>query len=324
MDKKNDQSAGENQKSSAPAQGDKEGTTPSKKFASVARNLALARNGDQQAITEIAKAAVGAVRFAADKINEWNVKGPLLGGLHGLLVFADDGDLDILVDYITDNGAGRISLSDDACLTLLSAKNKGAYSEAERNLISDEIRRYGGNTLVNLFRRDGVNYSEVVRDVATRLKVPFEKDENDVVVEEATIRHLFAYSLEKMTPEDRNKLLDELNVTDVKVGGSVSALTIALGKAGGFTTYKIAVIVANAAAKAILGHGLSVAGNVVLTRTLSVMLGPVGWIISALWTAFDLGSPAYRVTVPCVIQIAYIRQKYIARYSARENSASEL
>jgi len=30
-----------------------------------------------------------------------------------------------------------------------------------------------------------------------------------------------------------------------------------------------------------------------------------------LWTLADLSSPAYRVTVPCVVQLAYMRQKMI-------------
>ena len=46
-------------------------------------------------------------------------------------------------------------------------------------------------------------------------------------------------------------------------------------------------------------------------RALSVALGPIGWAITGLWTLADLSAPAYRVTVPCVLQVAYIRQKLI-------------
>ena len=38
------------------------------------------------------------------------------------------------------------------------------------------------------------------------------------------------------------------------------------------------------------------------------MLGPVGWVLTALWTLLDIAGPAYRVTIPAVIQITYIRQ----------------
>jgi hypothetical protein len=47
-------------------------------------------------------------------------------------------------------------------------------------------------------------------------------------------------------------------------------------------------------------------------RGINIALGPIGWAVTALWTLADLASPAYRVTVPCVVQIAYIRRQLIA------------
>ncbi|MDE6045338.1 MAG: hypothetical protein K2F85_07480 [Helicobacter sp.] len=41
---------------------------------------------------------------------------------------------------------------------------------------------------------------------------------------------------------------------------------------------------------------------------MGVFLGPIGWIITALWTALDIAGPAYRVTIPATIQIACMRQ----------------
>ena len=88
----------------------------------------------------------------------------------------------------------------------------------------------------------------------------------------------------------------------------MAALQVAI-KASGFGSYKLAAVVANAVAKALLGRGLAFGATAGMMRTISVFAGPIGWAITAIWTAFDLGSPAYRVTVPCVIQIAYMRQK---------------
>lgn len=44
-------------------------------------------------------------------------------------------------------------------------------------------------------------------------------------------------------------------------------------------------------------------------RGYSTFMGPIGWVLTALWTIVDIAGPAYRVTVPAVIQIAYIRQR---------------
>ncbi|MDW2646713.1 ubiquinol-cytochrome C chaperone family protein, partial [Citrobacter sp. HN-141] len=39
--------------------------------------------------------------------------------------------------------------------------------------------------------------------------------------------------------------------------------------------------------------------------------GPVGWVLSSLWLLIDLAGPAYRVTLPSCIFIAYMRQKHL-------------
>ena len=63
----------------------------------------------------------------------------------------------------------------------------------------------------------------------------------------------------------------------------------------------------NAVLTAIFNRGLTLGGNVLLTRTASILTGPIGWIITGLWTMVDIAGPAYRVTIPAVIQIAYLR-----------------
>ncbi|MCV5126795.1 DUF3944 domain-containing protein, partial [Escherichia coli] len=61
----------------------------------------------------------------------------------------------------------------------------------------------------------------------------------------------------------------------------------------------------------LLGRGLTVAGNAMLTRTMGAFAGPVGWVLSSLWLLIDLAGPAYRVTLPSCIFIAYMRQKHL-------------
>jgi uncharacterized protein YaaW (UPF0174 family) len=82
-------------------------------------------------------------------------------------------------------------------------------------------------------------------------------------------------------------------------------------KLGGFVPYKLAVIVANAIAKALLGRGLSLAAGAALTRWMAIFAGPIGWAVTTIWTIYDIAKPAYRVTIPCVLHIAMLRQKYL-------------
>ncbi len=50
----------------------------------------------------------------------------------------------------------------------------------------------------------------------------------------------------------------------------------------------------NVIAKAILGRGLSLAVNANIARGLSVLVGPIGIILTALWSVYDIAGPTYR------------------------------
>jgi len=63
-------------------------------------------------------------------------------------------------------------------------------------------------------------------------------------------------------------------------------------------------------------------GNVILTRTMAILTGPIGWVITGLWTAVDIAGPAYRVTIPAVIQVAALRQKHLYGKLGEEMSFS--
>ena len=80
-----------------------------------------------------------------------------------------------------------------------------------------------------------------------------------------------------------------------------------LKKFGGFALYKSTLIVANAIARQILGRGLSLATNALISRGIAVFIGPIGWILTGLWLLVDIAGPAYRKTVPAVIYITALR-----------------
>ncbi|MGV8604181.1 hypothetical protein ACV354_31490, partial [Pseudomonas aeruginosa] len=70
------------------------------------------------------------------------------------------------------------------------------------------------------------------------------------------------------------------------------------------------------------GHGLRRAvvaeGTFAGDRAVAALARPVGWVIAGVWTAVDLAGPAYRVNIPCVLNIAILRLK------ARAEEATDL
>lgn len=257
-----------------------------------------------------------------------------------LLKDADVEDLNILVDYITDKGEGRITLDDEVCKRLVVCMRNKMYSKNDRHLIEREICRFGGNTIANLVRdarsalvfsgldrylpdmAPSVEYREVVSDVATHLKVAIHKDSSIPTMEDGIMRKILADAYEKMNLEEKKALLDSLNLSDMSLlQPAALAAAIAAGRLAGFATYKLAAIVANAVAKALIGKGLTFAATGTLMRGISVLIGPVGWILTGIWTMADMASPAYRVTVPCVVQLAYMRQKALNRAFSKDCAA---
>lgn len=233
--------------------------------------------------------------------------------LLSILEDASKEDLDILGDIITDSGTGRVSLEDEVSSQLWRAKH-GLEVKNYHLLIAKEIQHFGGNSIVNMFRGKGVEYREIVCDVADHVKANYSENQEIAVIEGAILMKVVEKAFEKMSEAEKKVFFDEfgLNYSTGAGPAAMVALQAAI-RASGFAAYRLAVIAANAVAKAILGRGLALGTNVAITRTVSVFAGPIGWAITAIWTAFDLAAPAYRVTVPCVIQLAYMRQKALLR-----------
>lgn len=258
------------------------------------------------------------------------------GDLGMILAEADADDLDILVDYITDRGNGRLTLDSAMCRILVSAKDTQTYGPTERALIAHEILEFGGNSLGNAYRKaramfaggfldtvlpnaaPTVAYDEIVRDVASHLGVKMPDITAVADVEMVIVRKIMGKAIEKMTDEEKEAVAKELGLSSIPVGPGALGLMIQTARFGGFTTFKLATMVANAVAKALLGKGLTITANAALMRGIGIALGPIGWAITAIWTLADLSSPAYRVTMPAVVQVAYMRNKLIAKktYSA--------
>lgn len=184
------------------------------------------------------------------------------------------------------------------------------------DLIADEIRAMGGNSFANLLRGgEGISYHKVVCDVADQLKVCYDKASSADRIEELIIFKLFEDAWNKMSPSERENAIKEID-GNLNFTGPIATVSIMkLIKLGGFKSYQLAVIVANAVSKFVLGRGLSFGANAALTKSLSLFAGPVGWVISGIWTAIDLAGPSYKTTIPCVIQVATIRMAHTISFN---------
>ncbi|MEE6892669.1 hypothetical protein Q0Q51_16245 [Escherichia coli] len=114
--------------------------------------------------------------------------------LVALLLNADKNDIDLLIDYITPDGKFNFSQSDRVKKALRDGKNSEAVDEETLRLLIRELQHFGGNTVMNLFRRNGVSYSEIVDDVASHLKIKVAKNAPVKEKESLIIDAVFASS----------------------------------------------------------------------------------------------------------------------------------
>lgn len=219
-------------------------------------------------------------------------------------------DLDILVEVlIKDVKDGKSRWTE----TLTQNEVYKKYSPDHHKYwkeIAREIQCFGANTIATVFRGgSGVLYREILFDVCDKFKVTFNKDESVEEIEGKLLLKIFIDSIEKMENEDLKKLVEDLNIDTNNLTQQAVALAVQTTiSTSGFLAYKVAVIVANSLAKALIGRGLSFAANAALTRALSIAI-PLGWLILGIWTTISITSPATRVTHPAVILVASLRAK---------------
>ncbi len=233
-----------------------------------------------------------------------------------LLRTASQTDLGILVEFIMKAATSELNKCPDFISQNPRAKENPPVFDGNHSLyandISAEIQKFGGNTIVNLFRGgQGVPYAEVVRDVADKFGISYNVSTDVAIIEGQIQLKVIEKAYEKMTEEERKAFLDAVGAdyaAGIPAALPIMALQAAI-KLGGFAAYQLALIVANAVAKQVLGHGLKLAANAGITRALGALAGPIGWAVTILWTVYDIAGPAARVTIPCVLQVAFIRQK---------------
>lgn len=234
----------------------------------------------------------------------------------------DSEDMDDLVYCLTHDRDGQTRLTEE-----LTVNDLYKYHYPDHNkyweLVAAEIQCFGANTFATILRGGkGVLYREVLTDVCDKMKVNYSKSANVERMEGHLLMKILEDALEKMSPEEIKELGDTLGLDNASglTPQAMFGIFQVVFRAGGFKSYQLTVIIVNGIMKALIGRGLSIAGNAALTRTMAIFTGPIGWAITGLWTAIDIAGPAFRVTIPAVIQIAHLRRKYIYEKQAEKIS----
>lgn len=227
--------------------------------------------------------------------------------LNPIIEKASNEELQFLVDVLTKTMTNGLNSTEEY-------KQFSPDHRKYANLIAKEIREFGGNSFANMWRKEGPAYKEIVCDVAKALKAPFNKESSIERIENSIIETVLSKALEDMTDDEKREILKELekdNKLEWKnlTGPALSSAILSLFRLGGFAGYQLAVMVMKAIATSIFHTTLPFIAYTTLTKSLSIVFGPIGWIITGAWAAVDIAGPAKRITIPCVIYIAMLRKR---------------
>ena len=238
------------------------------------------------------------------------------------LQFCENEDLRILCDILMYDNNGKIRLSEgisnsDEYLASYPDNMIGMWKD-----LASELQKFGGNSILNIFRNGhGPSYEKVVYDVCKRMGVhDINKHDTAEEMEQKLLVAISKNAIGQMNEDDIRSIMEECHVEGyVYTRAGLIAAIMALQ----IVNRRLFIIVINSvmrlASQILVGRGVMMVGMGILSRGIGILCGPVGWALLCGWTAWDIMGPAYRVTIPAVIQVAYMR----AKYQAKSNSNSD-
>ena len=229
------------------------------------------------------------------------------------LQYCSNTELKELCDLLTHDENGEIRFSERLTGKDSYIENYPHNCKALWQDIALELQLFGGNTFANLFRHGrGPSYESIVYDVCREMKVEGIGAHDSVEeMERALLDKVTEKMLDELTPEQLKQVMAELNIKKRTYTKQAIMAALLLTRRINMRLYcYVMSYIIRLATNMLIGRGVLMAGVGLLSRGLSVMMGPVGWILLSGWTAWDIAGPAYRVTIPAVLQIAFLRLKH--------------
>lgn len=217
-----------------------------------------------------------------------------------------------------------LSFTDDKTRKELLAKSE--TSVESRNdlieLIDKQIKYYGSSDIAYMKRSiggsdGGVDAREIVEDVCAKLKVTTKLGGTTESRLERLVNAVVEKELLSKTPEELSAAFKNLGVADadrdlviehLKRNGKVAVLPvvfeilgpkIALGIIETIVVTLIANFIGREAAKQLFKE--------LMKRNPWInVLGPVLWVLTGAWLAFDIQGPAYRKTIPICLYLGIV------------------
>ncbi|MDW7695573.1 DUF3944 domain-containing protein [Flammeovirgaceae bacterium SG7u.111] len=234
------------------------------------------------------------------------------------LKFCTHEDLGFLVNQLTQTSGGKQRIS-SKMVHLDRFKTHFPQHKKYWNLIAGEIQIYGGHAFANIFAGSGVSYRSILKRVCKKLNVSFSDEKSTEANEVMLLSKVMMQSLERLTFEELQALVDQFQV-DLHANTKSSLISeinrsITLGK---ITPRLIATLLTGSLAKFAFNRSLKygllkflkIGASKWFGKALTAFTGPIGLAFTLTWLIHDLFGPDYKILVPIVIHIAFLRIIY--------------
>lgn len=230
-------------------------------------------------------------------------------------------DLRMLCDFLVFDKKGNYRFSEElsdteAFITCYPSRMQKMAAE-----MANELLKFGSNSVVTLFRGYPDSYEEVVRRVCKKMKTDISDTDDAVRMERLLLEKVLETAISNMSEDELRDLAHEAGI--FKKDLSKQALTAALLFALRCSPQMFARIIRPIVTRLLAflgGRAVAYTGGRALQQAVGVATGPVGWIIVTAWTIWDLASPAYRIIVPAVLQVAAMRYLSTPRIEDRRSA----
>ena len=225
------------------------------------------------------------------------------------LAHCENSELRKLFDILSHDKDGRIRLSESLTARDVYLENYPENMRALAPAIADELLRFGSNSLVTAARH-GVpdSYETVVRRVCRQMDVHIGKYDDAATMEHALLESVCTSAIKSMSAAELRNLADKarIPIKSLKKQALMAAI-LATMRISPVIFRRVALSVTYEILSYLMGRGVAVVGARALQRSFGILIGPLNWILLLLWAVWDCASPAYRVCIPAVIQIAIMR-----------------
>ena len=172
--------------------------------------------------------------------------------------------------------------------------------------IVHEFQLFGGDTVANALRGHGVLYREILKDVCDRNKVNYNKDSSTERIEMCFVQRVLDDALDKMEDSELKEVAKDLQIDATKCNNAnaLKDAIVMVGLSPNFVSKIIAICTKAIVPRVGIALGGAAVGQV-LARLVPI-INVIAWGLLVK----EVTGPAYRVTMPGVMMIIYMRRKW--------------